>query len=304
MIWFLLSAAITVRAADAPDVTFGVFTNPERVTINNYSQDAMEPFVSLDGKYLFFNNSNNPPPGTSTKLYYATRIDDVTFEFAGEIASVNATGLNAVASMDSNNKFYFISTRSYMQTFSTVYWGDFSTGSVSNVELVPGVSKHKPGWVNFDAGISPDGNTLYFVDGFFGTANFPQKASLTIAKRKGNHFVRLSNSRAIMRKINNNDLNYAPSDGVGPRIFLDPGRSGKCIRHRNLHRDSREHFEAIRYAGQNRRCERIRRSADHLRGRQVALLSQERKWHFRDLPPHPPMTALVAVRRECERLTL
>ena len=210
MISFLFSAAITVRAADAPDVTPGVFTNPERVTINNYNQDAMEPFVSLDGKYLFFNNSNNPPPGTSTKLYYATRINDVTFEFAGEIAGVNATGLNAVASMDSNNKFYFISTRSYMQTFSTVYWSDFLDGTVSNVELVPGVSKHKPGWVNFDAGISPDGNTLYFVDGFFGTANFPQKASLTIARRKGNHFVRLSNSRAIIRKINNNDLNYAP----------------------------------------------------------------------------------------------
>jgi hypothetical protein len=210
MISFLLSAAITVRAADAPDVTFGVFTNPERVTINNYNQDAMEPFISLDGNYLFFNNSNNPPPGTSTKLYYATRIDDVTFEFAGEIAGVNAAGLNAVASMDSNNKFYFISTRSYVQTFSTIYWADFSAGTVSNVELVPGVSKHKPGHVNFDAGISPDGNTLYFVDGFFGTANFPQKASLTIAKRKGNHFVRLSNSRAIMRKINNNDLNYAP----------------------------------------------------------------------------------------------
>ena len=207
---FLLTAAVTVRAADAPDVTFGVFTNPERVTINNYNQDAMEPFISLDGNYLFFNNSNNPPPGTSTKLYYATRVDDLTFDFAGEIAGVNATGLNAVASMDSNNKFYFISTRSYMQTFSTIYWADFLAGTVSNVELVPGVSKHKPGWVNFDAGISPDGNTLYFVDGFFGTANFPQKASLTIARRKGNHFVRLANSRAIMRKINTGGLNYAP----------------------------------------------------------------------------------------------
>ena len=210
MISFLLSAGFTVRAEDAPDITFGVFTNPERVTINNYNKDAMEPFISLDGKYLFFNDSNNPPPGTSTKLYYATRIDDVTFEFAGEIAGVNATGLNAVASMDANGKFYFISTRSYMQTFSTVYRADFSAGSVANVELVPGVSKRKPGFVNFDAGISPDGNTLYFVDGFFGTANFPQKASLTIAKRKGNHFVRLSNSSAIMRKINTGGLNYAP----------------------------------------------------------------------------------------------
>ena len=209
MISFLLSAAITVRA-DEPDITPGVFTNPERVTINNYNQDAMEPFISLDGHYLFFNNSNNPPPGTSTKLYYATRIDDVTFDFVGEIAGVNAAGLNAVASMDGNNKFYFISTRSYMQTFSTIYWADFTAGSVANVELVPGVSKRKAGFVNFDAGISPDGNTLYFVDGFFGTANFPQKASLTIARRKGNHFVRLSNSSELMRKINTGGLNYAP----------------------------------------------------------------------------------------------
>jgi hypothetical protein len=210
MISFLFSAAITVRAAEAPDVTPGVFTNPERVTINNYNQDAMEPFISLDGNYLFFNNSNNPPPGSSTKLYYATRIDDLNFQFVGEIAGVNAAGLNAVASMDANRKFYFISTRSYMQTFSTVYWADFTAGSVANVELVPGVSKRKPGWVNFDAGISPDGNTLYFVDGFFGTANFPQSAELTIAKRKGNRFVRLADSRHIMRKINTGGLNYAP----------------------------------------------------------------------------------------------
>jgi hypothetical protein len=210
MISFLLSAAITVRAADAPDITPGVFTNPERVTINNYNNDAMEPFISLDGKYLFFNDSNNPPPGTSTKLYYATRINDVTFDFVGEIAGANAAGLNAVASMDANGKFYFISTRSYMQTFSTIYWADFTAGSVSNVELLPGVSKRKPGWVNFDAGISPDGNTLYFVDGFFGTANFPQSAELTIAKRKGKRFVRLANSREIMRKINTGGLNYAP----------------------------------------------------------------------------------------------
>src|SRR5713101_10095004 len=98
MISFLLSAAITVPAADAPDVTFGVFTNPERVTIDGYDKDAMEPFISLDGKYLFFNDSNNPPPGTFTKLYYATRIDDLHFQLVGEIAGVNTTALNAVAS--------------------------------------------------------------------------------------------------------------------------------------------------------------------------------------------------------------
>ncbi len=218
----LLSGVFTVYGResidDAPDVTPGVFTNPQRVTILGYAQDAMEPFVSLDGKYLFFNNSNDPK--VDTNLYYATRIDDLTFQFKGEIVGVNTTALDAVASMDTNNKFYFVSTRSYASTFSTIYWGDFSGGSVSGVGLVPGISKQKPGFVNFDAAISPDGNTLYFVDSFFGSAGFPQNAELTIAKRKGDHFVRLANSRRIMRKINTNALNYAPCPSASGLEFF------------------------------------------------------------------------------------
>ena len=80
-----------LSAADAPDAksVFGVFTNPQPVTIEGYSQDAMEPFISPDGNYLFFNNSNSLP---QTNLYYATRIDDLTFQFQGEIGGANATG--------------------------------------------------------------------------------------------------------------------------------------------------------------------------------------------------------------------
>src|ERR1700722_20463485 len=95
------------EVADAPDAkpSFGVFTNPEPVTIEGYSQDAMEPFISPDGNYLFFNNSNS---ASTTNLYYATRIDDVTFQYQGEIAGANAgpNTLTAVASMDINNIFY------------------------------------------------------------------------------------------------------------------------------------------------------------------------------------------------------
>jgi hypothetical protein len=213
LVIFLQSGALTVYAGDLIDdenvqSTFGTFTNPEPVTIQGYTQDAMEPFVSLDGQYLFFNNSN---AAADTNLFYATRIDDLTFQFQGEIAGANTpTSLDAVASMDSNGKFYFISNRSYPTTLSTIYWGDFSNGILSNVTLVPGVSKLKFGWVNFDAGIRPDGNKLYFVDGFFGTGNFPKSAVITIAKRKGDHFVRLASSKTIMRKINTGGLNYAP----------------------------------------------------------------------------------------------
>ena len=217
-ILLLLCTACTTRAddsvsiADAPDAkpNFGVFTNPEPVMIEGYSQDAMEPFISPDGNYLFFNNSNSTRP---TNLYYATRIDDLTFQFQGEIAGANSGGLtlSAVPSIDMNKTFYFISDRSYAQTFSTIYSGTFSAGSVSNVALVQGVSKDKPGDVNFDQCISPDGGTLYFVDGVFsGGASIPAAATIAIAKRHGDHFVRLKNSAEIMRKINTHDLNYAP----------------------------------------------------------------------------------------------
>jgi hypothetical protein len=211
----LLCGACTVRAGDtdsiagSPDAKpkFGVFTNPQPVTIEGYSQDAMEPFISPDGNYLFFNNSNSLP---QTNLYYATRIDDLTFQFQGEIVGANAPGLNAVPSMDVNNIFYFVSPRSYPQTFSTIYSGTVSNGSLSNVALVPGVSKDKLGDVNFDQCISPDGSTLYFVDGVFNGGSVPQKASIAIARRVGDHFVRLKNSAKIMQKINTGGLNYAP----------------------------------------------------------------------------------------------
>jgi hypothetical protein len=215
----LLCAACTTRAddtassADAPDAkpSFGVFTSPEPVTIEGYTQDAMEPFISPDGHYLFFNNSNSAP---TTNLYYATAVDDtgLTFQFQGEIAGANAgpNTLTAVASMDINNIFYFISNRSYAQTLSTIYSGTFSNGSLTNVALVQGVSKDKLGDVNFDQCISQDGGTLYFVDGVFNGGSVPKAASIAIARRDGDHFVRLKNSAKIMRKINTHDLNYAP----------------------------------------------------------------------------------------------
>jgi hypothetical protein len=236
MIWILLlCGSCTVRAGDSdsmagsPDAkpTFGVFTNPQPVTIEGYSQDAMEPFISPDGNYLFFNNSNS---ATQTNLYYATRIDDLTFQFQGEIGGANAAGLNAVASMDSNNIFYFVSTRSYSQTFSTIYSGTFSSGSLSNVALVPGISKDKLGDVNFDQCIRPDGSTLYFVDGVFNGGSVPQSASIAIAHREGDQSARLKNSAEIMRKVNTDGLNYAPDiSKSGLEFFFTriPGRPPK-----------------------------------------------------------------------------
>lgn len=185
------------------------FGNPERVTIAGYDDDAMEPFLSREGKYLFFNNLNEPR--VNTNLYWAERVDDVHFQYRGEIRGVNTPALEAVASMDRDGNFYFVSNRSYEQTASTLYRGKFADGAVTGVELVPGVSLAKAGIVNFDAEISADGETLYFVESQFNSRGQPQSAKILMARRDGNRFVRDAASEVILRSVNTEALNYAPA---------------------------------------------------------------------------------------------
>jgi hypothetical protein len=204
-----------------PDPLSGEFTNPQQVTILDYNDHAMEPALSRDGQYLFFNNSN---AAANTNLHWAVRIDGLTFQYQGEIGGVNTTALEGVASMDRNNMFYFVSTQSYVTTLSTLYRGTFASGTISGVELVPGVSLLSFGMVNFDVDVSPDGNTLYFVDGLF---NFPDPVPLTadilIAERSGVgvDFARVANGADIMWQINTSALEYAPAiSASGLEIFF------------------------------------------------------------------------------------
>ena len=185
------------------------FHDPQRVSIRGYTGKAMEPFVTRDGKWLLFNNSNDP--SVNTDLHYAARVDGLTFAYRGEIAGVNTPALEGVPSVDRNGSLYFVSTRSYADTFSTLYRGRFQDGRVSSVALVPGVSLRRPGIVNFDAEVSADGNTLYIVDGDFSTVPRPSAARIVIATRIGSGFRRDPNSAAVLRNVNTNGLVYAPS---------------------------------------------------------------------------------------------
>ncbi|MDM8000337.1 MAG: hypothetical protein QUS33_10130 [Dehalococcoidia bacterium] len=220
----LASLTVAVSAgclpADTPEPEPGDFANPQRVTIQGYNDHAMEPFVSRDGQYLFFNNSNDP--SVDTNLHWAERIDDLTFQYKGEIGGVNTTKLEGVASMDTNGVFYFVSTRSYDETFSTIYRGTFANGTVSGIELAPGVSTAVPLIVNFDAEISSDGQTLYFVESRFSASGQPQTADILIATWDGSAFVRDSNSAAIMKEVNTSkNLEYAPAiSSSGLELFF------------------------------------------------------------------------------------
>lgn len=219
------------------------FGHPEAVSIRGYTQDAMEPFLSRDGRYLFFNNSN--APDVNTDLHYAERVNDLLFDYRGPVAGVNTLALDAVASMDQDQRFYFVSTQSYAQTFSTLYQGSFNEGIVSNVSLVGGISRGVPGQLNFDAEISADGSVLIFVDGVFSGSPFPDAADLAIAVRGSGGFSRLANSSELLAAINTSNLEYAPSlSRNGLELFFTRYADGEFAIYRSTRWRADAAFEA------------------------------------------------------------
>ncbi len=208
-----------------PDMRWGKFKNPEPITISGYNGDAMEPFITRDGRYLFFNNLNDP--SVNTNLHYAKRLDAVTFKYLGEIKGVNTKSLEGVPTMDLNSNFFFVSTNSYKENLSTIYCGRFDNGSVSDVEVVSGISLKKPGFLNFDVEISPDGETLYYVIGRFGLfGHVPKSSDIAVAYRHtdistGNGFKPFGNSNETMKNSNTEALEYAVAISAdGLEIFF------------------------------------------------------------------------------------
>jgi len=183
------------------------FTVPVKVIVSGYNGNMMEPFISRDGNTLLFNNLNAAPENTN--LHWATRMNDSTFEYKGEVTGVNTTDLEGVPSLDQAGELYFVSTRNYVTTLSTLYQSEFANGIATNVRLVEGLSKMQAGWLNFDVEVSADGSTLYFVDGLFNQSGTPTTADLAIAKKNGSGFQRISNSNSLLQNVNTNALEYA-----------------------------------------------------------------------------------------------
>jgi len=237
----LLLVGCSTSGSDDPadaEATYDAFSAPARVQINGYDGDAMEPFLTRDGQFLFFNNRNDP--SINTDLYVAQRVDSLTFDFLGPVEGANTPALEGVPTLDTRGTIYFVSTRTYDDTFSTLYRGRFSEGSVSGVELVHGVSRQEPGIVNFDVEVSPDGSTLYFVDARFGDDG-PETANLVIARRTADGFERASNTDAMLRQINTGALEYAASiSSDGQEMFFTRVQSITSGDSPAIYRTSRE----------------------------------------------------------------
>jgi len=200
------------------------FTEAGCVQIVGYVGDAMEPFIAPKTGDLLFNNRNSPPE--QTDLHWARRIDDSHFQYVGPIEGTNSPALDGVPSVDEDGNFYFVSTRSYDETLSSIYTGHWASGTVTDVEIVRGIAPEQRGLVDFDAEISRDGDSLFYVEGRFSGGQMPDSADIELAHRMGDRFVRDTFSDVLLGSVNTPALEYAPAISVDRReLFftrLDP----------------------------------------------------------------------------------
>ncbi len=195
----------SVACANKPPEGYAAFHSPTKVTIENYDDDAMEPFMSRDGRFLFFNNSNDPQ--VDTNIHFAESVSASRFIYRGLLEGANSTALDGVPTMDIAGALYFVSTRSYDQSLETIHRGNFSGQSLSGPVLVEGISRRQRGWLNFDVEVSADGRTIYYSVGLFTGDPVPHEADLAVAHQSGDMFKKETGT--VFEAINTSDLEYA-----------------------------------------------------------------------------------------------
>lgn len=224
--------------------TYPAFGSQKEVTVTGLNFDAMEIFISPDGNTLFFNSLNS---GGNTNLYYATKVDDTTFTYQGLLGGCydsSPNHLDAVASMDSMNNFFWISVRDYPTVFENLHRGEYSAGNVTNITRVYGdFNIFSPGWLIMDGTINYQGNLLYYNNAYFNNCTYgmPCKARLGVAQKVNDSiFNKLPNTDAIFANVNDtNYLVYAPQitkDGLElyfTRILNGTVNSEICVSVRN-----------------------------------------------------------------------
>jgi hypothetical protein len=213
----VLAALALCAGADAAAQDPFAGVQPERVVVRDYIGEMMEPFLSRDGRLLFFNTRDDRPEHTD--LLVAARIDARTFRCLGPVRGANSPSLDAVPSLDRTGRLYFVSTRAYDTSLNTLYFGRFAQAQVSGVRALDGLAAPEPGRVMFDAEISADGRSLYFVDGrFILGRSIPWDADLFVARRYSEgRFARDGRSARLFARLNTDALEYAPAISADER---------------------------------------------------------------------------------------
>ncbi len=234
----LVSIAVVLLAASAAPAsgsgTYRDFGHPRPVSIRGYDGDAMEPFITPDGRYLLFNNLNQP--GVHTTLRFARRTGRDSFTYGGQVAGANdSSALTGVPAVAAHGTMYFVSPRRYAQTRSTIYRSHLAAGRATGVALVAGLAAPRWGIVDFDVGVNAQGTDLYVSQGEFTGGPAPAGARLVLYSRRGAGFELAAAGARWLRAVNRpGSLVYAAGISAdGLELFftrVDPGATPAIYR--------------------------------------------------------------------------
>jgi hypothetical protein len=181
---------------------------PERVRIDGYEGEAMEPFLARDGRFLFFNTRNDP--GANTNIHFAEAKGDV-FVYRGILNGTLSYDLDAVPTMAADGRFCFVSPRDYRRTRVSVLCGTFDGARVDRAVPQTALATAELGRLVFDVELSADGGTMIFAEGTFSGGEVPDEADLHLATLTPRGFERSAEGLKLLANVNTGSLEYAPA---------------------------------------------------------------------------------------------
>lgn len=211
-----------------------VFSHPQPVTISNLPKgdgdtpiSTEEPFVSRDGRFLFFNTGDRE---NHKDLHFA-EWKAGHWQYRGEVDNkVNtAKEVEGNPTMDADYNFFYIdsSTRTMVRK-SRFYPITGKLGALRDERGVPErvITPFKRFIGNMGVEISADGDTLYFSRATwqmrgFSLGPFEDSDILFSRRKEGKYIYDEAEAKRVMQYINTPDMEYAASlSANGMELFF------------------------------------------------------------------------------------
>jgi hypothetical protein len=196
--------------AGTKEIENSLYKNPLPVQLDGYDGDCMEPFITGDGNYLLFNNSNSGL--VETHIHLSKKVGENHFQHLGFLTGSVSKSKDMAPTIDADGNLYYTCLLTYEKGGNSIYSGKFADEKLQNISLPKGdISPHKPAEINMDCDVSKDGNTLILSRAHF--ANYllpPDKSDLAIAEKANGKFSLNPQSQSVLSKLNTDNLEYAP----------------------------------------------------------------------------------------------
>jgi hypothetical protein len=181
------------------------FANPELVRISGYSGPAQDPFPAVSDTVLLFNSHTDDRTIPAIQRW-AQRKSYNQWSYKGEVAGANnQNAIQGSGNADAQGNFYFFTNQYYPQSLNSAYRGRFdpTTGALTNIQPVLGVSRRQLGWVTMEPVPTADGRLYYGDFQLPNPGQAPNNSKLAVAaKNPDGSFTKLANSDMLLANVN------------------------------------------------------------------------------------------------------